>query len=489
MPYWWYKLEDYRPDYKVAYRLWRWMQGVRGGVITGLPGTKKTLRTLLAVTAFNKDRPVVFAFPLRQLRDEVVGRFDRMPLQDYKDRITVVRAHDEVCPALAKRLKEGMSYWRALAEHLRAVKEKREDCNWKNEVKKAMDAIKANKVILTTHGIAIMLWLVNWVVQREDTIFIFDEGDEIFVNVNDPIHVKDLEPLKELAPSKYKRIVRLTITPTQFKEEKKTALFLKSRILFNLILHSFFITATWPKSVSEWFNWYEGKTIEVYPMKAKKTDDITVMLTEPLNWKDRSRWMPVLAPQLIEIATAAVEKFGTVGVIARSYEQNRELINLFTSSGFTVWSDYLGERNEYDYRDADVVILTVLGKGYRGVNFFSKRTGADFPVILGFYQAHGPNIMHPLFRMMFEDNPDDPHSEMTYFIKDLVMAKNVQALFRFNRYRSRKHLMILLDKRWWSALHAYVANYYRNTVVVNVNIEDVAKVAVPLIKTLNPDSN
>jgi len=463
------------------------MRIVPGGVITGLPGTKKTLRTLLAVTAFNNRYPVVFAFPLRQLRDEVVMRFEREPLRQYRDKIVIVRAHDEVCPALWKRVHvEKKRYWDALAEHLVAVKEGREECGWKEEVRKAMDAIREKKVILTTHGIGIMMWLIMWAMRRRDVIFIWDEGDELFVNINDPIHLKDLEVLKELAPSKYKRILKLVVTPTPFKSHPNTALFIHSRLVWQMIKHSFFITATWPRSISEWFNTYEDYIIEEYRLRGQMIEDTIIILSEQLNWTTRKYWMRKLAPQLLEIAKVSIERFGTLAIIARNYEQNKILEELFTSAGYTVWSDRRGQ-NEHDYRDVDVVILTVLGKGYRGVNFFSRRTGADFPVILAFYQAHGPNVLHPIFHFMFQDDPEDEYSEMSNFIRDLVMAKNVQALFRFNRYRSRKHLLVLLDKRWWSAINYYVSYYYRRSNTLTVDIDNVASVVVPLIKSFNPE--
>jgi len=487
MPFWWYK-SDFSRDYKAAYNLWRWMQRVRAGVITGLPGTKKTLRTLLAVTAFNTAYSVVFAFPLRQLRNEVVTRFDHEPLSQYRNRIVVIHAHDEICPELALRVKRGEPYWVALAEHLSATKEKKEECGWKQEIRKAMDALKERKVILTTHGIAVMLRLLTWAMKSRNVLFVFDEGDELFVNINDPLHVKDLEPLKQLAPKTYRRIVKLSETVTPGKKPD-TALFLHSKLAWQMITSSFFITATWPKSITEWFKEYDNRIIEEYRMRGKMADDTIVLMTEQLNWCARKAWMRKLAPQLLEIASASVERFGTIAVISRNYEQTRELEQLFTSANFTVWSDRLGDNNEYDYRDVDVVILTVLGRGYRGVNFFSRRTGADFPVIVAFYQVAGPNILHPLFHFMFVDDPDDEYSEMSNFIRDLVMAKNVQALFRFNRYRTRRHLLVLLDKRWWSAINYYVSFYYRRANTVSVDIDNVSNIVVPLIKTFNPEQD
>ena len=463
------------------------MSSVRGGVITGLPGIKKTFRTLLSLLEFS-DRPAVFSVPLRKLRDEIVEKRMWMPpLSNYRDRSVVVRAHDETCPDLKKRLENGMKYWRSLSDHLRKHREGKEECRWKSEVKKIMSSLKNNKVIITTHGIGILIFLINWVLKK-NTIFIFDEGDELFTSVNDPIHLGDLEPLKEISRTRYNKLMKMLITPTRFKSPR-SALFLHPKILYSLIQNSFFITATFPPSISEFFNWYENKTIEQYRLRGEMEEDTIIILDKQLNWIERKKWKRILYPQILEIVNESVKKFGTIGIISRNYEQNLELVKLFQSSGYTVWSDrlHMGTQDEGKYMDSDVVIITTRGKGYRGVNLFSKRTGGDFPVIIGFYQSKGDDIVHPMWRTMFADDPDDPYSEMSNFIRDLVMAKNIQSLFRFNRYRRRKHVLILLDKRWITAMRTYVLFYYKKSNEITINMEDLSRSAIPIIKSFNPN--
>lgn len=475
---------EWQKDVKAAYRLWRWINQTKNGVITGLPGTKKTLRTLLAVSKFGDEYGVVFAAPLRQLRDDIVRRFGREPLSEFRSRVVRIRAHDEVCPPLRERMADGMSYWEALGEHFRAALAGEEECGWRSEMKKAIDAMKNRKIIVTTHTIGIVLFLAAKALRLKKVLFFFDEGDDLLLTLNEPLSVADLEILKEIAPQRWKRIMRLAEFPTKYKG-KGAAFFLDSRLVHALMKSAFFITATWPRSITEWFRDYEDWEIPEYRMRTRPSNDLIIISNEELWHAATEAWWRRLAPQLLEIAGAAIRRFGAVGIIARSKENNLRTAELLEKGGYSVWSDARDE-NRIDYRDAEVVIITTLGKGYRGINFFSRRTGGDFPVIVAFFQARANDIKHPLFHFMFVDDPDE-ESEMSKFVRDLLYAKNVQALFRFNRYRSRKHLLILLDARWWSALNAYAHYYYRLSNVVKTDLDRLAETAVPLIRGFSPE--
>jgi len=90
----------------------------------------------------------------------------------------------------------------------------------------------------------------------------------------------------------------------------------------------------------------------------------------------------------------------------------------------------------------------------------------DFPIALGMYQ-HGAleveydglgKIKLPTLHPIIQQMGLDPWK----YYKEVRDGINVQALFRFNRYRDEQHLMILLDRRLYTAMSVYL-RYYMDT--------------------------
>jgi len=485
MPYR-FSVLDYSEAMK-AYRVWRWIVSNKHGLLAGLPGSGKSLYSQLACLYFNNSYKVIYSVPLRQLRDSLYRRIQADErFQEVREKVVLVKAHDEVCSTLARRIKErpNENYFKLLAEHLSAVKQGKEQCNWKKEIRKVMELLRSKDpvFILTTHELAFMLRMITWVTKNRNVLFLFDEAEELFVRLGQGINLADIEVVKDIDKALYRRLKKLYRPLNNNDFFKRGYIFNKA--VLEMLGKSIFISASFPPTILKQFELIEDE-YPTYTFRTRREKDTIIILNQELHWSMRTEWQRKLYPQLLEIVRTATELHGAVGVVSRNYAQTEALEKLFESAGFSVWSDRKDD-NSVDYRDAEVVIITTMGKGYRGVSLFTKRSGqGDFKVIIAFFQAKGlsrANI-HPVFYDMLVDDPLHPdHDELGDFIEDLTLAKNFQSLFRFNRFRSNKHLLILLDKRWWKALTTYAWKYFFDANRIDVDIDNVAQVAVPIIR-------
>ena len=88
-----------------------------------------------------------------------------------------------------------------------------------------------------------------------------------------------------------------------------------------------------------------------------------------------------------------------------------------------------------------------------------KTCQKDFPVIIGFYQSKRDKI-HPFI----SDVLIDVGGKELYkqFRTELVHARNLQSIYRFNRERDKQHIMILLDRRFADAYRTYYDRRFRS---------------------------
>ena len=131
------------PGYYKVYRLRKWIDQTTGGVLKGYFGGGKTLATTQAVIDLNRSSQVTYdiASPLRKLRDYIYDKW-------LKGTGFKMLAHDEVCPALKKRIEGDLKtpYLIHLAEHL-----KNDTCYWGQYLDDVKDAIRNNEIIISTH--------------------------------------------------------------------------------------------------------------------------------------------------------------------------------------------------------------------------------------------------------------------------------------------------------------------------------------------------
>jgi hypothetical protein len=487
-----YKRTSDRKSYMRAYRLWKWIDEHRHGLIKGLPGTGKSLYTLLACGLFS-GKHCVFSVPLRQLRNQLYERIMTDPLfTDVQSKVIIVKAHDEVCEHLAELIRQhpNENYFKLLAEHRREAKEGRVQCKWSEEIRNIIELLMKStrepKLILTTHTIAFMLRLLTWVAKRHNTIFVFDEAEDLFIKTGEPLDLSILDVVAEIDKETARKIKNI------YKPLFESARigFINTQLFRASLAHSIFISATFPRILIEKFNLDEEDEYPQYTFRTNKPGKDTILLyTNPFYWSDHDKWRKKVYPKIIGLVDEVVNNGYSIGIIARNHKQNRVLTELLEQAGFTVWSD-AREVNRVHYSLADAVVITVLGRAYRGVSLFTKRNKdgmKDFKVIIGFYQAKGLNRrnLHPLFSQMMIDNPLNPDDdEVGDFIMELTQAKNLQALFRFNRFRQNNHIILLLDRRWYNALLNYAWKYYFKSQRIEGNdVNTLVKVAVDILKS------
>jgi len=170
--------------------------------------------------------------------------------------------------------------------------------------------------------------------------------------------------------------------------------------------------------------------------------------------------------------------------VSKNKEMTRRLHDLFTNLGFEVTSDAVDEK---PYPDAAIWIITVRGKWYRGVSLRPRKLKdrRDFPVIIAFYQAQDPRKKLSKVPPWLWDWEVDKNEIIT-LCWDLTRAENIQTLFRFNRERDKRHLVVVFDKRMYYALEKMLDSYVRHLdhkeVVKDLN--DLVKRYIELIDKL-----
>jgi len=134
---------------------------------------------------------------------------------------------------------------------------------------------------------------------------------------------------------------------------------------------------------------------------------------------------------------------------------SKKLHSLFEGLGYRVTSDIVDEEPD---RDAEIKVLTVRGKWYRGVSL------KDEKVIFAFWQQqHYTSPYQRVPKWMADDlatlADEEGRIELDKLVDELRSADNVQTLFRFNRSRKERHLVVLLDYRFRKAFERVMPLY------------------------------
>ncbi|MEM4818972.1 MAG: hypothetical protein QXQ91_01495 [Nanopusillaceae archaeon] len=479
----WYRSGLYADVEKLS----EWMKYKGHGVITGMPGTLKTTRILFTPLFLKK--PVVVSFPLRMIRDEFHRKIlEKSEYERIRDVTVVALAHDEVCPPLGERIRSSPEtpYVKHLSDHLSASERGEEDCEWKKHIEKYIEHLSVNgpKLILTTHRVGFLLKILSWVL-RKDAEFIFDEGEDLLLRIGEPV---DLEYLNDLRV--HRKVWRSVRSIYKKIHPSLRTGYVHTGIIKGLFRECFFVSATFPPILINHLSYgEEDGDYPVYRMKSSRVPDILVILDKVLPWITESTWRKKIYPQVLSVIEKTHEKGYPVGIVSRNLEQACSLTESLENLGYTVWSDHR-EDNPRPFYYADVVIITTMGRGYRGVNLYTRKTFNrwDFPVVIGFYQGKAIDRahVHPFFYGLLSDNPfNKEEDEIGELIVQMLHAKNVQSLFRFVRDKQKEHLLILLDQRWRDALKMYTHHYYSKSKRMNVeNPEDLFHRVLPLIETL-----
>ena len=422
------------------------------GVVEGMPGAGKTLLTTIAVKDMfyeGEMTKALFAEPQRYLRDYVA--------QKWLPGSFVVKARDEVCKKIAKKVKEEPEkdyLLKAFEECTKCPHYRKDSCPFYGQFKKLVDMSKG--IVVTTHHLApITTWLFK------PDLLIFDEAEDYLQVLSKPIDPKVLEELEKLDEKTFKRI-KSNLTRYLNKYYLKPAWFsvVGSKCLM--------ISATFPDYLKQFIGESYGRPDELlwiptHTISSPSVKDMVLSLNDrqvyrkSLKLEDQFWWRQII-PRLISMVNASVERFGAVSIVSKNKVMTEKLHEIFTGLGYRVTSDALHEKPD---RDAEVWVATVRGKWYRGVSLRPSKVKGDrkdFPVVLAFYQAQNPNRIASKIPPFFWDWELNVSFLMT-LCRDLIRAENVQTLFRFNRERDKQHLMVLFDKRLTYALELYFKSY------------------------------
>ena len=399
----------------------------------------------------------VLALPLRQLRDQVFDRF-------FDDEIAFkFKAHDEVEEVLRQRIREEGDYWRALAKHLNE-----DECKYKEHVAELLEAIKQNKIIVTTHGLAPIVDVLAKHYKRKPIVF-FDEGEDFLERISSGVDGTIVESLKDLNKKLYQKVKRV------FKKEH-TKYYYRENLLVQLLRDVVILSATFPRSIVNSYHFLTGRELDetwVWTKNKKKVKDIAIFYTDKLLWKKYSEWRTSVYTQVAELVKLGVNKYNLVGIVSRNYKMTMELTDLLERLGYNVASDMTSDFKR-KLENAQVIIITIKGKLYRGINIL--RNLDDVKVVLAFYQGSVDFEHHPAILDVLQVFGDGTRDLYPIYVREMRMAKNIQAVYRFVRRHENRHVLVFFDWRYHEALYHYFRNKL-NEDIVRVEVDDLDKIA------------
>ncbi|NPA98880.1 MAG: hypothetical protein GXO43_05825 [Crenarchaeota archaeon] len=408
------------------------------GLVLGFFGGGKTKHTLsLVKKAVEKERPrvlYIYAAPLRKLRDFVADVWMNELIG--MDKVFIQHAHDEVCEALQKRLKEtseykNLSYHVALQQHI----ESGEPCHYRKHVASLKNYVELRddtRLVVSTHTLSLFTALLAMGSKMRYTI-IFDEAEDYLETLSHAIPVEEALLLKKEYPEVYERLKRFYIRVNHYLYPRPDTL--------RLYMNSILISATLPRTLYSVMETIYG-SIPYVRLKPRSVQD-TVILYNKIIPSTHAQDYTGLTLDLVE---KAVEEYGAVGIVAKNKNHAQHLYERLVEVGFKVSSE---THDHLPSPHANVYILVPKGKWYRGVSIINKNLGRDIPVVIAFYQGGMPQDINPGILMMMGNVDADAVSKYYMEQRD---AANLQSLYRYNRMRTQKHIMVLLDRRW---IHPY----------------------------------
>lgn len=439
------------------YRLLDFMRKYKRGAILGPPGTGKTrLSTwcVCRIVAKDNNKIYIYTAPLRKLRDYIYWYFKDHGIEPFR-----LVSHEEYEPIIERYKERFNDYIKALKYHL-----DNDDCRYKEHWEELIRyIIDGGQVIVATHVLGIFAWLLLKKKFPEKKIYlIIDEGEDYFIKLSTPITEDFLKALKTID----KRIYR------KFRsglKRFKNFYFYQPLFVQKAIFYSYIISATFPQSMLEVL--IDEYDYPVYHLRGKKSRDIIVYLDRVLKWEEKKKVIEIKwVPKLLNLLDQVLVRTVPVGFTSRRKELGEIVLEDMVNRGWRVSQDVTGLHID---PHADLWILTIGGKFYRGISFKPlkgriRRGGEeiyDFRVAVGTYQKGEITIeddfsplklpwTHPVIFQLI----DDPWR----YNRELRDGINVQSLFRFNRYKDLEHTMIILDRRLYNAVHYYL-RYYVDT--------------------------
>ncbi|RLE92259.1 MAG: hypothetical protein DRN04_10825 [Thermoprotei archaeon] len=390
----------------------------RLAVVKGLPGGGKTRTTLANTVLYSNLAKVVYAAPLRSLRNYWAKQYG----------MEVIKSRDEVCPAVKYiEAEDTVDYLVACARICRGCQK---TCEFKEAFK---NFIKSSRGLFAlTHKMLLVLYTAA---PRafQNTLLIIDEADSLFDQWSIVCEYSKLKELWRTGDPLTRKVVK-RLAKNCFRFGK----YVYFKPIVPLTRITFLVSATLPPELLELMPLPENTPCTTIYIKSE-FKDIILWSRKTLKWSEKDEWLPTVLKTIKEYSC----KFRKIGIASRNYTLTK-ILHEYMEASFKVTSDYYDKKP----RAAEVYIWTTRGKWYRGISL------PDTDIVFCFYQY--PLETKPLNPLVLRTIVE---KDIEYF-KLLNNAVNTQSYFRSNRKRSKTHVIVLLDRRSYHALHTTIPQEY-----------------------------
>jgi len=418
-----------------------WLSKNYNGVIKGYFGAGKTFTTTKFI-AEDVSSGYVYGVPLRRLRDWIA---DKLIPNAY-----ILKSHEEYCNFYDPNL--GEPYLIQLAKHVKEWRTGKIECKYYSQLHAIIELIKAGAPIkvVTTH-IHVPIFQLYAMAYKMNMRIFYDEGEDALLRFIKPLPQDLVEVIKYIDKDYYEKL-------KSFRFKYGNAYYEIVNRLHNYFFRTFIMSATIP---SIYYDIYDinQKPFKLYTIPTTVNDTI-IVLNQKLYASTKKSWFN-LAMDVVEYVYG--KSYDPIGIVSRSYSMTLEICSYLRARKYPIACD-----TDPDFlknvSKVDIAVLTTNGRYYRGVSLFSKR-GKDFPIIIAFFQRQVGAETHPYLDVLFTSN-NDIYLE---YLRHLLYARNLQAIHRFNRYRTERHIMILLDIDFFNAFNELEPEYLDQIKVKKVN--------------------
>jgi len=444
----------------IIYRYY--LMGKKCFIVNGLPGGGKTRFILSRVAQLANKVKVIYASPLRVLRDWASEYASR-----YTDKVYVIKSKFESCDILKERIEdEDLENY---LQYLYKVIQVCSNCSMRKEGKcefgKAIFQFIHSRTgfwCMTHHVLYLLTLMLLNVKALTESIVIIDEAEQYADLFRYVCDVFTFERLKQLAQRDkiWKDIVKridkikyiwghMIFLPPIFPQSRLVILVSATLTIDNPV-----ITALRDEEYLILPFYVHSEINDVCIVYPKILIDKRVHVEEGLTMKHLcfSKYCKITDEFLAKLCDTIVEIYDngySIGIACRNHALNHYLTDkLKNEYGLRVYSEVeLEKPPKRDVPKPYVVLWTTRGKWFRGVSL------PETEVVICFYQ----NIIGAINEMIKRDPTNYQQNLLTYLINDwgieypIVKYQeinyNVQSFYRTNRVRSMRHYMVFIDVR------------------------------------------
>jgi len=390
-------------------------------IVTGLPGGGKTKTVMNLLSHMFSKTKVVYAAPIRRLRNWVAELFGG----------EVLTSKVEVCHKM-KSCSSAYDYLKFILENCPSC-----GAGCVSEMVKLLHGGRG--LMCTTHQMLYIASLHSPSAFR-NSVVVIDEAEcwlDLFTVF---AREEEFAKLKALATGKMRALLR-RLERSLIKTWGGLLLFKPVAPASRLLI---LISATLPEDLMFLFPLTEdseegGYSIHRVVLESEMHDEFFVNYGV-LKWDDWS-WRA----KLLDLALKLYDEGKSVGIASRNYELTKYLTSELSSRGVQVYSDVLGKRPPFNLEGRITGIWTTRGKWYRGISL------PDTDAIIATYQSPLEKTQSALIDVAFDNGIP--------FFKLMNDCVNVQSYFRSNRMRSRRHEVYLADIRSWHAMRSVLSHF------------------------------